>query len=33
MLTTNDTLSIASINLLLFVARQRGADADALARL
>ena len=32
MLTTNDTLSIASINLLLFAARQRGADADALAR-
>ncbi len=32
MSTTNDTLSIASINLLLFVARQRGADADALAR-
>lgn len=30
--TTNDTLSIASVNLLLFVARQRGADADALAR-
>ncbi len=29
---TNDTLSIASVNLLLFVARQRGADADALAR-
>jgi AraC-like DNA-binding protein len=30
--TTNDTLSIASVNLLLFVAQQRGADADALAR-
>ncbi len=29
---TNDTLSIASVNLLLFVARQRGADADALAQ-
>jgi AraC-like DNA-binding protein len=29
---SNDTLSIASVNLLLFVARQRGADADALAR-
>ena len=32
MLTTNDTLSVASINLILFAARQRGADADALAR-
>ncbi|MVM41775.1 helix-turn-helix domain-containing protein [Spirosoma sp. HMF3257] len=32
MLTTGDTLSVASINLILFVARQRGADADALAR-
>ena len=32
MLTTNDTLSVASINLILFVARQRGADSDALAR-
>ncbi|GAB4046304.1 AraC family transcriptional regulator [Spirosoma litoris] len=31
MLTTNDTLSVASINLILFAARQRGADADALA--
>lgn len=29
--TTNDTLSVASINLILFVARQFGADADALA--
>lgn len=29
---TSDTLSIASVNLLLFVARQCGADADALAR-
>ena len=28
--TTNDTLSIASINLILFVARKFGADADAL---
>ncbi|GAB3940249.1 AraC family transcriptional regulator [Spirosoma harenae] len=32
MQTTGDTLSIASINLILFVARQRGLDADALAR-
>ena len=32
MLTTDDTLSIASVNLILFAARQRGADADALAR-
>ena len=32
MLTTNDTLSVASINLILFAARQRGADADVLAR-
>ncbi|AKD54706.1 AraC family transcriptional regulator [Spirosoma radiotolerans] len=31
-LTTNDTLSIASINLILFAAQQRGADADSLAR-
>ena len=30
--TTNDTLSVASINLILFAARQRGVDADALAR-
>ena len=30
--TTNDTLSIASINLILFAARQLGADSDALAR-
>lgn len=29
---TNDTLSIASINLILFAAQQRGADPDALAR-
>jgi len=29
---TDDTLSVASINLLLFVAKQQGADADALAR-
>lgn len=28
---TDDTLSVASINLLLFVAKQQGADADALA--
>jgi AraC-like DNA-binding protein len=27
-----DTLSIGAINLILFVARQQGADADALAR-
>lgn len=32
MLTTNDTLSVASINLILFAARLRGADSDALAR-
>lgn len=32
MLTTDDTLSIASVNLILFAAQQRGADADALAR-
>ena len=32
MLTTNDTLSVASINLILFAARLRGADANALAR-
>jgi AraC-like DNA-binding protein len=28
----NNTLSIASVNLILFAARQRGIDADALAR-
>lgn len=28
----NDTLSVASVNLILFVARQRGIDTDALAR-
>ena len=32
MLTTNDTISIASVNLILFAAQQRGADADSLAR-
>ena len=32
MSTTNDTLSIASINLILFAARLRGADTDALTR-
>ena len=32
MLTTDDTLSIASINLILFAASQRGADTHALAR-
>ncbi|QDK78909.1 AraC family transcriptional regulator [Spirosoma sp. KCTC 42546] len=30
--TSNDTLSIASINLILFAAQQRGANPDALAR-
>lgn len=30
--STNDTLSVASINLILFAAQQRGADADALIR-
>lgn len=29
---TTHTLSIATVNLILFAARQRGADADALAR-
>ncbi|GAB2561290.1 AraC family transcriptional regulator [Spirosoma aerophilum] len=29
---THDTLSIGAINLILFAARQQGADADALAR-
>ncbi|GAB3991422.1 AraC family transcriptional regulator [Spirosoma daeguense] len=29
--TSNDTLSIASINLILFVAQQYGVDSDALA--
>ncbi|MCX6214919.1 AraC family transcriptional regulator [Spirosoma sp.] len=29
---TNDSLSVGSINLILFAARQQGADADALAR-
>lgn len=29
--TKNDTLSVASINLILFAARQQGADTDALA--
>lgn len=32
MTTTNDTLSVASINLILFAARQCGADTDALAQ-
>ena len=32
MSTNHDTLSVASINLLLFVARQRGVNTDALAR-
>jgi AraC-like DNA-binding protein len=32
MTNTGDTLSIASLNLILFAARQLGADADALAR-
>ncbi|GAB4023609.1 AraC family transcriptional regulator [Spirosoma koreense] len=32
MLPTNDTLSIASVNLILFAARKLGADSDALAR-
>lgn len=32
MLTTNDTLSIASVNLVLFAARQHGANAEVLAR-
>ena len=32
MATTDDTLSVASINLILFAARQCGADSDALAR-
>ncbi|MVM28736.1 helix-turn-helix domain-containing protein [Spirosoma sp. HMF4905] len=32
MLTTGDTLSVASINLILFAAQQRGADTDALAQ-
>lgn len=31
MTTPNDTLSVASINLLLFAARKQGADANALA--
>ena len=30
--TTTDTLSVASINLILFAARKLGADADALAQ-
>ncbi len=30
--TTDHTLSVSSINLILFAARQRGADSDALAR-
>lgn len=29
---TTHTLSVATVNLILFAARQRGADADALAR-
>ena len=29
---TNDTLSVASINLILFAARQQGVDTDPLAR-
>ncbi len=29
---TDDTLSVASINLILFIARQQGVDADVLAR-
>jgi AraC-like DNA-binding protein len=32
MLTTNDTLSVASINLILFAARQQGVNSDALAQ-
>ncbi|MBD2752774.1 AraC family transcriptional regulator [Spirosoma validum] len=32
MVTKDDTLSVASINLILFVARQQGVDSDALAR-
>ena len=31
-MTAPQTLSVASVNLVLFAARQRGADADALAR-
>ena len=30
--STNDTLSVASVNLILFAAQQRGANADALIR-
>lgn len=31
-IVTTHSLSVASVNLILFAARQRGADADALAR-
>ncbi|SOD98774.1 AraC family transcriptional regulator [Spirosoma fluviale] len=32
MLPTSETISVGSINLILFAARQQGADGDALAR-